>query len=69
MSQQMYKIIQGIAGLGQVALEDQWAGLSAVPLRSIRAISQIKAFFVVFREFREGKIIGQRNYDCYAVWK
>lgn len=29
----------------------------------------MKAFFAVFLEFREGKIIRQRNYDCYAVWK
>jgi hypothetical protein len=27
----------------------------------------MKAFFAVFLEFREGKIIRQRNYDCFAA--
>jgi len=28
----------------------------------------MKAFFAVFLEFREGKIIRQRNYDCFKAW-
>jgi hypothetical protein len=27
----------------------------------------MKAFFAVFLEFREGKIIRQRNYDCFEA--
>jgi ketosteroid isomerase-like protein len=29
---------------------------------------EMKAFFAVFLEFREGKIIRQRNYDCLKAW-
>jgi hypothetical protein len=29
---------------------------------------QMKAFFAVFLEFREGKIIRQRNSDCFKAW-
>jgi hypothetical protein len=28
----------------------------------------MKAFFAVFLEFLEGKIIRQRNYDCFEAW-
>jgi len=28
----------------------------------------MKAFFAVFMEFREGKIVRQRNYDCFKAW-
>ncbi len=29
---------------------------------------QMKAYFSVFLDFRDGKIIKQRNYDCYEAW-
>jgi len=28
----------------------------------------MKAYFSVFLDFRDGKIIKQRNYDCYEAW-
>jgi len=28
----------------------------------------MKAFLAVFLDFRDGKIIKQRNYDCYEAW-
>ncbi len=27
-----------------------------------------EAFLAVFLDFRDGKIIKQRNYDCYESW-
>ncbi len=68
MSAQMYKIKNEIAEQGRVALEVEWVGTLAVPFGSIPAGGQMKAFFAVFLEFREGKIIGQRNYDCFEAW-
>jgi ketosteroid isomerase-like protein len=43
-------------------------GTLAVPFGSFPVGSQMKAFFAVFLEFREGKIIRQRNYDCFEAW-
>ncbi len=57
MSRQMYKIKQEIADRDRVALEVEWVGTLAVPFGSIPAGGQMKAFFVVFLEFREGRII------------
>ena len=68
MSAQMYKIKNEIAENERVALEVEWVGTLAVPFGSIPAEGQRKAFFAVFLEFREGKIIRQRNYDCFEAW-
>jgi ketosteroid isomerase-like protein len=68
MSAQMYKIKNEIAEHGRVALEVEWVGTLAVPFGSIPAGGQMKAFFAVFLEFREEKIIRQRNYDCFEAW-
>jgi ketosteroid isomerase-like protein len=67
MSRQKYKIKQAIAEGDRVALEVAWVGTLAVPFGSIPAGGQMKAFFAVFLEFREGKIIRQRNYDCFEA--
>jgi len=64
----MYKIKNEIAEHERVALEVAWVGTLAVPLGSVPAGGQLKAFFAVFLEFREGKIIRQRNYDCFEAW-
>jgi len=32
---------------------------------NLPAGSEMKAFVAMFLTFREGKIISQRNYDCY----
>jgi ketosteroid isomerase-like protein len=68
MSRQIYKIKQEIVDYDRVALEVEWVGTLAVPFGSIPAGGQIKAFFAVFLEFREGKIARQRNYDCFEAW-
>jgi ketosteroid isomerase-like protein len=68
MSQQKYMIRQEIAGREQVALEVEWVGTLAVPFGSVPAGGQMKASFAVFLEFRKGKIIRQRNYDCFEAW-
>jgi ketosteroid isomerase-like protein len=68
MSRQIYKIKQEIADRDRQGLEVVWVGTLAVPFGSIPAGGQMKAFFAVFLEFREGKIIRQRNYDCFEAW-
>ena len=68
MSRQIYKIKQEIADHDRVALEVEWVGTLAIPFGSIPAGGQMKAFFAVFLEFREGKIARQRNYDCFEAW-
>lgn len=68
MSRQIYKITNEIAEGDRVALEVEWVGTLAVPLGSLPIGGQMKAFFAVFPEFRQGKIIMQRNHDCFEAW-
>jgi ketosteroid isomerase-like protein len=68
MSRQMYKIKQEIADVDSVALEVEWVGTLAIPFGSVPAGGQMRVFSAMFLEFRERKIIRQRNYDCYEVW-
>ena len=65
MSTQKYQIRNEIADGNQVALEIDWTGTLSVPFQSIPAGGQMRAHFAAFLEFKDGKIISQRNYDCY----
>lgn len=51
-----------------MALEVLWTGTLAVPFGSIPAGGTMSAHFAVFLDFRDGKIVAQRNYDCFDPW-
>jgi hypothetical protein len=67
MATQIYKITHEMADRVRLAMEAEWVGTGSV-FGSIPAGGQMKAFFAVFLEFREGKIVRQRNYDCFEPW-
>jgi ketosteroid isomerase-like protein len=48
-----------------VVLEVRWTGTLAAPVSSIPAGGDMRARFAVFIELRDGKIVRQRNYDCF----
>jgi len=50
----------------EVAVELEWKGVLAVPLGNLPAGYEMKADVAMFLTFRDGKIVSQRNYDCYA---
>lgn len=51
-----------------VILEVEWTGIFAVPLGQIKPGQPLKAHFALFMEFENGKIIKQRNYDCFEAF-
>lgn len=59
------QIRNALANGDQVALEIDWTGTLAVPFQTIPAGGQMRAHFAAFLQFKDGKIISQRNYDCY----
>lgn len=67
MASQQYIVKNAIASADQVALEVDWTGTLAVPFQSIPAGGQMHAHFAMFLQFKNGKIISQRNYDCYDL--
>ena len=68
MTGQKYLITNEMAEGEQAALEVEWTGTLAVSFRSLPSGSQRKAYFAMFLEFEEGKIVRQRNYDCFERW-
>jgi ketosteroid isomerase-like protein len=65
MARQEYRIINEMASENMVALEIDWVGTLAAPFQEIPAGGQMRAHFAAFLEFMDGKILRQRNYDCY----
>jgi len=63
-----YQIQNALAVGDRVALEVIWTGELAIPMGSLPAAAVMRAHFGVFFELREGKIVGQRNYDCFDPW-
>jgi ketosteroid isomerase-like protein len=62
--------IRGIVGAGsEVAAEIDWTGKMAIPFRELPAGYEMKAFVAMFLTFRNGKIVSQRNYDCYPPFE
>jgi len=68
MASQRYEIKNELAIGDQVALEVNWSGTLAVPYETIPIGGQMRARFAMFLEFQDGKIISQRNYDCFDPW-
>ena len=49
----------------RVALEVLWRAELAGPLGKFPAGAELTAHSAIFLEFRHGRIVAQRNYDCF----
>lgn len=65
---QHYAITNALESNNMVVLEIIWTATLAVRAPSLPADGQMRAHFAVFLEFRDGKIVAQRNYDCFDPW-
>lgn len=65
MQKEEYEIIRSYTFDNTVIIEALWTGTLAIPIGNIPAGGQMKANFAQFYEFKDGKIIRQRNYDCF----
>jgi ketosteroid isomerase-like protein len=69
MASQTFEILKAVASGGTVIVEASWTGVLAVPIGDkTPAGTVMRARFAQFFEFRDGKIIAQRNYDCFYPW-
>lgn len=62
---QRYEIHRLIVNGDDVAYECTWTAQLAVPIGSLGAGDTMRARFAVFLTLRDGKIVSQRNYDCF----
>lgn len=65
MANQSYEIKNALASSDQVALEVEFIGTLLASFQHIPAGGQMRAHVAIFLTFKNGKIISQRNYDCY----
>jgi ketosteroid isomerase-like protein len=65
---QRYEILHAVTSGEHVALEVQWTGILAIPLTGLPPGGVMRARFAVFLDYRDGKIVQQRNYDCFEPW-
>ena len=68
MREQRYEILNAIASGDEVAVEVLWTGKLAVAFGSIPVGGEMRAHSAMFLKFRDGKIVHQRNYDCFEPW-
>src|SRR5262245_14332705 len=68
ISAQTYEVRNAVEQGNTVALEVLWTGTMAVPFGSLAVGDKMRAHFAVFIEFHDGKIVAQRNYDCFEQW-
>jgi ketosteroid isomerase-like protein len=69
MKSQTYRVQRVIENGDDMAVELEWTGILAVPVMNLPAGSEMKAFVAMFLRFRDGKIVEQRNYDCYPPFE
>ena len=68
MTSQSFEVLNAVVHGDQVALEVQWIGTLAIPFGTLPAGGQMRARFAQFFELRAGRIVAQRNYDCFEPW-
>ena len=68
MASQSFEVLNAVVHGDQVALEVQWTGTLAIAFGTLSAGGQMRARFAQFFELRAGKIVAQRNYDCFEPW-
>lgn len=66
---QRYEIGSLTAGGDRVVVEARWEGVLAVPLGRLQAGDSMVAHIAMVFECRDGRIVGQRNYDCYEPFR
>ena len=69
MSSQTFEILKMYAEGDTVVVEADWSGTLAIPLgESTPAGTVMRAKFAQVLELADGKIVKQRNYDCFYPW-
>ena len=68
LSSQSYEVHSEMEIGDRVALEVTWVGSLKIPVQTLPAGASMRARFALFLEFRDGRIVAQRNYDCFDPW-
>lgn len=65
---QSFEITGFVENGSRAVVEAKWRGTMAISAGQLAAGQELKAFFCMVFEFRDGKIHKQRNYDCFETF-
>lgn len=65
LREQRYDITRELAGDDCVILEMVWHGIMEKDLPPLAAGQSLRAHCVAVFDFKDGKVVGLRNYDCF----
>ena len=65
IADQRYEVRNVVSQGDRVAVELEWSGTLKLPYGDLPAGHVLRAHIGAFLDIRDGKISGQRNYDCY----
>jgi ketosteroid isomerase-like protein len=63
-----YEVLSVVVDGAKVAVEFIWSGTLVVPVGGWAAGAVMRGRFASFLEFRDGRVIAQRSYDCFDPW-
>lgn len=65
VAEERYELLNAVENGDQVACEVMWRARLNVALGALAAGEEMRAHLAMFITWREGKIVSQRNYDCF----
>jgi ketosteroid isomerase-like protein len=65
LREQQYTVESAVESGDRVILEVRWRGVLAQGFGQVAAGTEMRARCAMFLAFRDGKLVSQRNYDCY----
>ena len=68
LAAESFEIRNALGSGSDVAMELVWRATVDADAGPFRAGQQLTARFAMFLEFRDGRIVRQRNYDCFDPW-
>lgn len=68
LQKESYRIINSYTDKNTVIIEAEWIGVLAIAIGDKKVGDEMKANFAQFYEFENGKIVKQRNYDCFDAF-
>jgi len=68
LREERFEVVNIFASGENVAAEVIWTGTVREQAGPFAAGQVLRAHFAVFMEFENGRIVRQRNYDCFDAW-
>jgi ketosteroid isomerase-like protein len=68
LASSQYDIQSAVAEGDTVVIEVIWTGRLAVPVGQLQPGAEMRARCAIFFEFQDGRVVRQRNYDCFDAF-